>query len=292
MVDEQSWCISPGLDYITGFLGCLMAGVTAVPAYPPDPYRMERTFPRFQAIVNDSLPAAILSTSMILELAGDLFDEFPDFAGIARIATDALPADGGVTWRRPAITGSTVAFLQYTSGSTADPKGVMLTHNNLMANLELIRHVFAIHPGSTAVIWLPPYHDMGLIGGILEPLYFGMPCTLMSPLDFLQRPVRWLNALSRYGATISGGPNFAYDLVARKVTPATEGLARPEPLGSRLQRRRAGAQGDHRALFCSLRRVRLPQGSVLRLLRTGRGDAHCQRRHRSDAAGLYYRERG
>jgi acyl-CoA synthetase (AMP-forming)/AMP-acid ligase II len=136
-----------------------------------------------------------------------------------RFATDALPADAADAWRRPDLTADTLAFLQYTSGSTADPKGVMLTHGNLMANLQLILHGFAIHEQSTGVIWLPPYHDMGLIGGILEPLYMGAPCTLMSPLDFLQRPIRWLNAISKYGATVSGGPNFAYDLVARKATP-------------------------------------------------------------------------
>lgn len=208
----------PGLDYIAGFLGCLMAGVTAVPAYPPDPFRMERTFPRFQAIVRDSRPAAILSTANILNLAGDLFDEFPDFAGIARFATDTLPAGSGSAWRRPDITGSTLAFLQYTSGSTAEPKGVMLTHGNLIANLEMINRGFSMGEDSV-VIWLPPYHDMGLIGGILEPLYLAIPCTLMSPLDFLQRPMRWLNAMSKYKATVTGGPNFAYDLVARKATP-------------------------------------------------------------------------
>ncbi len=209
----------PGLDYVVGFLGCLMAGVTAVPAYPPDPFRMERTFPRFQAIVNDSRPAAILSTSTILELAGDLFDEFPEFAGIHRLATDTLAPETADVWRKPDLTGDMLAFLQYTSGSTAEPKGVMLTHDNLMANLELIRHGFAMDETSVGVIWLPPYHDMGLIGGILAPLYLGVSCTLMSPLHFLQRPIRWLRAVSRYGATVSGGPNFAYDLVARKATP-------------------------------------------------------------------------
>jgi acyl-CoA synthetase (AMP-forming)/AMP-acid ligase II len=221
----------PGLEYIVGFLGCLMAGVTAVPAYPPDPFRMERTFPRFQAIVNDSQPAAILSTTAILDLAGDLLDEFPEFTGITRFATDALPANAAAAWPRPDITGDTLAFLQYTSGSTAEPKGVMLTHRNLMANLAQIVHGFRVTRDSHVVIWLPPYHDMGLIGGILTPLYLGMSCTLMSPLDFLQRPMRWLNAMSKYGATVSGGPNFAYDLVARKATPqqkATLDLSRWE----------------------------------------------------------------
>jgi acyl-CoA synthetase (AMP-forming)/AMP-acid ligase II len=95
----------------------------------------------------------------------------------------------------------------------------MLTHGNLMANLEMIRHGFALNETFVGVIWLPPYHDMGLIGGILAPLYVGAPCNYLSPLDFLQRPMRWLNAISKYGATVSGGPNFAYELVARKATP-------------------------------------------------------------------------
>lgn len=210
----------PSLDYIIGFMGCLYAGVTAVPAYPPDPFRMERTFPRFQAIVSDARPRAILTTAMILDLAGEIFDEYPEFQGLARIASDDLTDDLAEQWRDPASTPDTLAFLQYTSGSTADPKGVMLTHGNLLHNLDLIHRAFDVQPDSCGVIWLPPYHDMGLIGGILEPLYSGLSVVLMSPLDFLQRPLRWLTAITRYSATISGGPNFAYDLCVRKVTEA------------------------------------------------------------------------
>jgi acyl-CoA synthetase (AMP-forming)/AMP-acid ligase II len=114
---------------------------------------------------------------------------------------------------------ATLAFLQYTSGSTAEPKGVMLSHGNLMHNLDMTYHAFGIGPDSRVVIWLPPYHDMGLIGGILQPLYAGTPVILMSPLDFLQRPLRWLQAIARYQAAVSGGPNFAYDLCVRKSTP-------------------------------------------------------------------------
>ncbi len=210
----------PGLDYIIGFLGCLYAGVTAVPAYPPDPFRMERTFPRFLAITNDAQPAALLSTGEILDLAGDLFDEYQELRTLHRVATDALPDALAASWRDPEATGDTLAFLQYTSGSTADPKGVMVTHANLVHNLGLIHEAFEVKPTSTGVIWLPPYHDMGLIGGILEPLYAGIHVVLLSPLDFLQRPFRWLSAVSRYQADLSGGPNFAYDLCVRKVTDA------------------------------------------------------------------------
>lgn len=210
----------PGLDYVTGFLGCLWAGVIAVPAYPPDPLRMERTFSRFQGIVADARPAAILATGMILELAGYLLDEHAGFRGVHRIATDALPETLAETWRDPGVARDTLAFLQYTSGSTSEPKGVMLTHGNLVHNLGLIYDAFEIGPDSLGVIWLPPYHDMGLIGGILQPLYAGRPAVLMSPLTFLQHPFRWLSAVSNYRATHSGGPNFAYDLCVRKVTAA------------------------------------------------------------------------
>lgn len=210
----------PGLDYITAFFGCLYAGAVAVPSYPPDPFRMERTFPRFHAIVTDSAAAAVLTTGMILDLAGELFDEHPDLQPLQRLATDQLPDDEADAWRPPAVDGSTLAFLQYTSGSTAQPKGVMLTHDNLLANLAMIRKGFGITSGDIGALWLPPYHDMGLIGAILQPLYAGFPVVLMSPLDFLQRPLRWLRAITRYRATVSGGPNFAYDLAARKVTDA------------------------------------------------------------------------
>ncbi len=210
----------PGLDYVTAFLGCLYAGAVAVPAYPPDPFRMERTFPRFHAIVTDSAATAVLTTAMVLEFAGELFDEHPDLRPLQRLATDEIPDPEADAWQPPAISGSTLAFLQYTSGSTAQPKGVMLTHDNLLANLAMIRESFGITPADVGVIWLPPYHDMGLIGGILQPLYAGFSMVLMSPLDFLQRPLRWLRAITRYRATVSGGPNFAYDLCARKVTEA------------------------------------------------------------------------
>ncbi len=208
----------PSLDYVAAFMGCLYAGAVAVPSYPPDPFRMERTFPRFHAIVTDSGPSAVLTTAAILELAGDMLDEHADFQGLTRLATDVLPEGTEDSWQQPEIDAGTLAFLQYTSGSTAQPKGVMLTHRNLMANLALIYESFAVGPDSSGVIWLPPYHDMGLIGGILQPLYGGLRVTLMSPLDFLQRPLRWLQAMTSTRATISGGPNFAYDLCVRKIT--------------------------------------------------------------------------
>jgi amino acid adenylation domain-containing protein len=210
----------PGLDYIAGFFGCLYAGIVAVPAYPPDPARLNRTLPRLQAMIADAQATLILTTREILSLAEFLFEQAPELAALKWIATDAIAADVANAWRAPTITRDTLAFLQYTSGSTRTPRGVMLTHNNLLHNSALISRAFRVTPSSIGVIWLPPYHDMGLIGGILQPLYAGLTCVMMSPVAFLQKPFRWLDAISRYRATISGGPNFAYDLCVRKITPA------------------------------------------------------------------------
>ncbi|HEU5039442.1 MAG TPA: fatty acyl-AMP ligase, partial [Gemmatimonadales bacterium] len=128
-------------------------------------------------------------------------------------------------WLDPGSGQGDLAFLQYTSGSTTEPRGVMVTHGSLMANLDAIRRTFRQAPGTESVCWLPPYHDMGLVGGILAPLYLGTPATLLPPAGFLQRPVRWLQAISRFRATVSGGPNFAYELCVRRATPGQcEGL--------------------------------------------------------------------
>ncbi|WP_233585626.1 non-ribosomal peptide synthetase, partial [Corallococcus sp. CA054B] len=210
----------PGLDYIAGFFGCLYAGAVAVPAYPPDPMRLERTLPRLRAIIQDARASVVLTTSGILGLSDFVFEQAPDFRALQWMATDELPEGGERDWVAPEGLGAeSLAFLQYTSGSTGTPKGVMLTHGNLLHNLSLIHGAFGARADSVGVIWLPPYHDMGLIGGILEPLYGGFPVTLMSPMSFLKRPLAWLEAVSRFGGTISGGPNFAFDLCVRKSTP-------------------------------------------------------------------------
>jgi acyl-CoA synthetase (AMP-forming)/AMP-acid ligase II len=209
----------PGLDFITGFFGCLCAGAVAVPVYPPDPSRLERSLSRLRAIVDDAAPMAALTTSPLLQMAGPLITGDPRFSKIAWIASDLVDPALGETLAIPSAPPGSIAFLQYTSGTTSTPKGVMLTHANLLANFEAIYRCFGNSKESSGFIWLPSYHDMGLIGGILAPLWGGNPMTLMSPLDFLQRPVRWLQAISRVRATVSGGPNFAYDLCVKKVTP-------------------------------------------------------------------------
>jgi amino acid adenylation domain-containing protein len=136
------------------------------------------------------------------------------------LTTDRLGEGLEEAWREPGVGGDALAFLQYTSGSTAAPKGVMLTHSNLLHNEELIRHAFRQSAESVIVGWLPLYHDMGLIGNVLQPLYLGARCVLMSPVSFLQQPLRWLRAVSNYRGTTSGGPNFAYDLCVRKIPEA------------------------------------------------------------------------
>jgi acyl-CoA synthetase (AMP-forming)/AMP-acid ligase II len=209
----------PGLEYIAGFLGCLYAGVIAVPAYPPNPARLNRTLPRLQTMVANAGATVVLTTSQILSMAPLLFEQAPDLGAMEWLATDAITGGAEQGWQQPDVAGDTLAFLQYTSGSTGTPKGVMLSHANLLHNSVLISQAFSISSNDSVVIWLPPYHDMGLIGGILQPLYRGIPCVLMSPVSFLQRPLRWLQAISRYGGTVSGGPNFAYDLCARRATP-------------------------------------------------------------------------
>jgi amino acid adenylation domain-containing protein len=209
----------PGLDYIAAFFGCLYAGVIAVPAYPPKLTHLERALPRLLAMATDAQPSIALTTSQFLQLDTALHAQSAVFQHMQWLAIDQVNIDGAAAWRSPEILPNTRAFLQYTSGSTALPKGVILTHDNLLHNSALIYHAFGHSSSSKGMIWLPPYHDMGLIGGIIQPLYGNFPVTLMSPVNFLQRPLRWLEAITRNGATTSGGPNFAYDLCVRKTTP-------------------------------------------------------------------------
>jgi len=204
-----------GLEFIAAFFGCLYAGVVAVPAYPP---RRNRSLSRIQAIADDAEAKVALTTSQVLDRVQLVLDQTPDLKKLTWLATDQLPPEIDHNWQVPDVHGDTLAFLQYTSGSTGTPKGVMLTHANLTHNSALIAYAFEHTRSGSGVFWLPSYHDMGLIGGILQPLYIGQPNVLLSPMSFLQKPFRWLQAISRYRCTISGGPNFAYDLALRKVT--------------------------------------------------------------------------
>ncbi len=206
----------PGLDYIAAFFGCLYAGVVAVPAYPP---RNARGLPRVRAIAADAEPALALTTAELRSKTQALLNDACELEGMHWLTTDTLAADGSDAALECEIKSDTVAFLQYTSGSTGAPKGVMLTHGNLIHNSGLIAERMGIDRQTVGVSWLPPYHDMGLIGGILQPLYSGCHCVFMTPVSFLQQPYRWLEAITKYRGTVSGGPNFAYELCVRRVTP-------------------------------------------------------------------------
>ncbi|HEV7375541.1 MAG TPA: AMP-binding protein, partial [Pyrinomonadaceae bacterium] len=211
----------PGLEYIAAFFGCLYAGAVAVPAFPPG---RNQSLLRVQSIVTDSAPVLVLTTSAILSKAEALCNHLPSLETVRWMATDSVKRELATEWRNPTVESDTLAFLQYTSGSTAAPKGVMVTHGNLLHNQTLIQTAFQQTEQSVVVGWLPLYHDMGLIGNVIQPLYLGARCVLMSPQAFLQRPLRWLKAISHYRATTSGGPNFAYDLCTRKIKPEEKEL--------------------------------------------------------------------
>ena len=217
---ERALLLYPAsLEFIAAFFGCLYAGVIAIPLAPPNPAKPQRTLPSLRAVISDAQPSVVLTTSEILSKTEGLFTRAPELHKMRWLATDKVTGSLAQEWRDPAVTSNTLALLQYTSGSTAEPKGVMISHGNLLHNSAYINRVFALIPDSVTVTWLPAFHDMGLTNGIIQPLYKGRPCYLMPPASFLMRPTRWLQAISRYKATVSGGPNFAYELCARRITP-------------------------------------------------------------------------
>jgi acyl-CoA synthetase (AMP-forming)/AMP-acid ligase II len=209
----------PGLEFVVAYFGCLYAGAVAVVLPPPVQSRLPLFLARLAGVCRDATPAVALTTARTFDMLRPHLVPAQDPVPLRWLAVDDLPDADPSNWRDPEASGSDLAFLQYTSGSTTEPKGVMVSHGNLIANIRAIERSFAQPPETESVCWLPPHHDMGLIGGILAPLYLGTAATLMPSVAFVQRPARWLQAIARYGASASGGPNFAYDLCLRRVTP-------------------------------------------------------------------------
>jgi acyl-CoA synthetase (AMP-forming)/AMP-acid ligase II/acyl carrier protein len=205
----------PGLDFVASFLGCLYAGVVAVPVALP---ARNRSTSSIEAILNASNPAVILSTADHCNRARQSYAHLRALHERPWIATDTIGNEMQYAWRDPQVDGRQIALLQYTSGSTSSPKGVILSHDNVLSNAALIQRAFGNTQASHGVFWLPQYHDMGLIGGIIQPIYCGGSCTLLAPAAFLQRPALWLETISRTQATVSGGPDFAYGLCVRKIS--------------------------------------------------------------------------
>ncbi|MGV0731662.1 SDR family NAD(P)-dependent oxidoreductase [Mycolicibacter sinensis] len=210
----------PGLDFIAGFFGCLYAGAIAIPVHPP---MREHLLPRVESIIVDVQPGFALTTSEIEPRIKPAIDALPGGQALRWTITDDTAAGSEAAWTPPRIDGDSIAMLQYTSGSTSAPKGVVLTHGNLVHNLVTIAEAWDANtdmPHVVGVFWLPPYHDMGLIGGLLETLYVGGHSILMPPTAFIKRPMRWLEAISRHRAMITAAPNFAFDMCVELSSPA------------------------------------------------------------------------
>jgi len=236
--DRALMIFQPGLDYIVTFWACLYAGVIAVPAYPPFD---KSTVEKLQAILENSAPKIILSNTKIINtikkisalkvltnntFVKKLITKFSqktvdmldwDFNKFHWLDITLCPSDESDNWKPVLINQHDVAYLQYTSGSTGMPKGVRVTHANTLDNMELVLDTIGKIEHERMVSWLPPYHDMGLVGSIIFPVYAKNTIMMMSPVAFLRHPGVWLKAVSEFQASISGGPNFAYELCEKKI---------------------------------------------------------------------------
>ncbi|MEY2855966.1 MAG: hypothetical protein RLZZ74_275 [Cyanobacteriota bacterium] len=211
-----------GIEFIAAFMGCLYAGVVAVTDYPRQHIK---SLSQYQDRIVDCQASIILTTQEFADRVKGQLVAHPSLGLMALklkdlswMKSDRVDLSLADSWQPPKIDGDTLAFLQYTSGSTGQPKGVMVTHGNVLHNSQVIYQSFGHHDQTKILMWLPMFHDMGLIGGVMQPIFAGLPAVLMSPIALAQNPFLWLQALSKYQITTSGGPNFAYDLLCQKIT--------------------------------------------------------------------------
>jgi len=230
--DRALLLLPPGLDYVATIFGCFYAGVIGVSAPPPNPHHLERTLRRLLRIAESAGTNTVVTTTPFADAARAVIPAGHPLAGARWLTADTSPSSVDMSVIAHPEPGD-VAFLQYTSGSTADPRGVRLTHANLLDNSRFIAEGFGLDPAmSLGFNWIPPFHDMGLIGAILQPVYLGgmhleeaarnrdperAASVLASPLAIVKRPARWLQGVSRYRATTSGGPNFSYDMCVERI---------------------------------------------------------------------------
>jgi amino acid adenylation domain-containing protein len=215
--DRAILLYQPGLEFISALLGCFYAKIIAVPIYSHN-LQMQKLGLRLMSVINDTESKLILTTNAILTEKKSFTDFASQLENIAFIATDTMSKAHENKWIQTEINPESIAFLQYSSGSTGSPKGVMVTHQNLMSNLKIIQDSFGLIPKQSVVSWLPHYHDMGLIGNVLGAMFSQTPLYLFSPTDFIRRPLRWLQLISNTRSTVSGGPNFAYELCCQRMT--------------------------------------------------------------------------
>ena len=218
--DRALLLLDNGEHYVVAFFACLYAGLIAVPAFAPQSAR-DKHIRRLQTMARDCRASCVLSSREVIALAGEAIGDLGGADPMARvIAVDSVDAAGAERWQAQSPAAEAIAFLQYTSGSTAAPKGVMVSHGNLMANERAIERAMAITENDVFVSWLPLFHDMGLVGGLLQPIHRGIKTVLLTPSFFLERPARWLHAVSRHRGTVSGGPDFAFRLCAERIKDA------------------------------------------------------------------------
>lgn len=208
-----------GLDFLKAFFGCLYAGVVAIPAPPPEASRLKRTLPRLRAIAADAGVSVVISNPTIRALVDGSRDDIPGLESMTHLDIAEVAPHHADSWREPHVAADDLAYLQYTSGSTTSPKGVMISHRNVIHHCGYLQRVCEYTPESISVTWLPYFHDYGLIEGLLEPIYNGTPVYAMSPFAFLKKPFNWLQAISIHRATHTQAPNFAYEQCVRRIKP-------------------------------------------------------------------------